>query len=59
MTMQEPIGAAIIGCGAIFPMHAEAVQQLKGVKLKVAVDSDSAKAEKAAAQYPAKLPTIT
>lgn len=51
MTMQEPIGAAIIGCGAIFPMHAEAVQQLKGVKLKVAVDSDSAKAEKAAAQY--------
>ncbi|MGG1611392.1 Gfo/Idh/MocA family protein [Paenibacillus sp. FSL K6-2441] len=51
MTMQEPIGAAIIGCGAIFPLHAGAVQQLDGVKLKVVVDSDAAKAEQAAAAY--------
>ncbi|MNM82611.1 Glucose--fructose oxidoreductase precursor [compost metagenome] len=49
--MQEPIGAAIVGCGAIFPLHAGAVQQLDGVKLKVVVDSDASKAEQAAAEY--------
>lgn len=51
MTMQEPIGAAVVGCGAIFPLHAGAVQQLKGVQLKVVVDSDPAKAEEAATPY--------
>lgn len=49
--MQEPIGAAIVGCGAIFPLHAGAVQQLDGVKLKMVVDSDPSKAEQAAAEY--------
>ncbi|MGG6310854.1 Gfo/Idh/MocA family protein [Paenibacillus macerans] len=49
--MQEPIGAAIIGCGTIFPLHAGAVGKLEGVNLKVVVDSDLSKAEQAAAAY--------
>lgn len=49
--MQQPIGVAIVGCGAIFPLHAGAVQELDGVKLKVVVDCDPSKAEQAAAEY--------
>lgn len=51
LKMQAPIGAAVVGCGTIFPLHAGAVQQLDGVKLKMVVDSDRSRAEQAAAAY--------
>lgn len=49
--MQQPIGAAIIGCGAIFPLHARAVARLEGVSLKAVVDHDRTKAEQAGAAH--------
>ncbi|MCL6456553.1 MAG: Gfo/Idh/MocA family oxidoreductase [Gorillibacterium sp.] len=45
------IGAAIIGCGAIFPLHAKAIAELEGVKLVAVVDTVLAKAEEAGATY--------
>ncbi|KGE17129.1 Gfo/Idh/MocA family protein [Paenibacillus wynnii] len=42
------LGAAIIGCGAISPLHAKAISAMKGVQLRVVVDVDAAKAEQAA-----------
>lgn len=49
--MREQIGAAIIGAGAIFPLHAQAIKKLDGVDLRIVVDNDSAKADQAAAEY--------
>ena len=49
--MRQQIGAAIIGCGAISPLHAEAVNQMEGATLKIVVDPEQDKAEKAAALY--------
>ncbi|MBC8079808.1 MAG: Gfo/Idh/MocA family oxidoreductase [Gorillibacterium sp.] len=47
----ERIGAAIIGCGAIYPLHANAIKELDGAELLAVVDKDKAKAEEAGAAY--------
>jgi len=47
----ERLGAAVIGCGAIFPLHAGAIAELDGVTLVAVVDTDKGKAEQAAAIY--------
>lgn len=44
-------GAAIIGCGAIFPLHADAVMELDDAELRLVVDTDLPKAQAAAARY--------
>lgn len=49
--MRQQIGAAIVGCGAIFPLHAGAVGKLEGATLKLVIDSDRSRAERAAAEY--------
>lgn len=38
------LGAAIIGCGAIAPLHAKAIASVQGAELLAAVDIDEAKA---------------
>lgn len=48
---QTKIGAAIIGCGAIFPLHAQALSRLQGVELRVVIDSERSRAEQAAQEY--------
>jgi predicted dehydrogenase len=47
----ERLGAAVIGCGAISPLHANAIAELDGVTLVAVVDKDKNKAEQAAAAY--------
>ena len=42
------MNTAIIGCGAIFSNHAEAIAGLKSAKLYAVCDVDREKAEKAA-----------
>lgn len=49
--MREQIGAAIIGAGAIFPLHAQAIKKLDGVDLRIVVDSDPVKADQEASEY--------
>ncbi|BFH60704.1 Gfo/Idh/MocA family protein [Paenibacillus azoreducens] len=44
-------GAAIIGCGAIFPLHADAIAELEDAELRLVVDIDPNKAEAAAQRY--------
>lgn len=44
-------GAAIVGCGAIYPLHASALAKLDGIRLRAAVDLDPAKAGAAALRY--------
>lgn len=44
-------GAAIIGCGTIFPVHADAISGLETVRLLVAADIDVEKARDAALKY--------
>ncbi|TCL74288.1 putative dehydrogenase [Hydrogenispora ethanolica] len=46
-----PLNSAIIGCGAIFPMHAEALRQLPAARLAAVVDIDKTRAAAAAEQY--------
>lgn len=43
--------AAIIGCGAIYPLHADAIMEAPNVVLKAVVDIDEQKAKAAAAKY--------
>jgi predicted dehydrogenase len=47
----KQLGAAIIGCGSIYPLHALSVSELEGVSLRLLVDLDRKKAEAAAAEY--------
>ncbi|RRJ64118.1 gfo/Idh/MocA family oxidoreductase [Paenibacillus oralis] len=49
--MREQTGAAIVGCGTIFPVHAGAVSRMEAAGLKLVVDTDGRKAEQAAAEY--------
>lgn len=45
------LGAAIIGCGAIYPLHAKTVSALDGVSLKAFVDPREERAARAAGEY--------
>ncbi|MHA6529591.1 Gfo/Idh/MocA family protein [Paenibacillus sp. BAC0078] len=45
------IGAAIIGCGAIAPLHAKAIQSMEGARLMAVADTDAVKAAEAAKNY--------
>ncbi|MDR0271134.1 Gfo/Idh/MocA family oxidoreductase [Paenibacillus sp.] len=47
----QKIGAAIIGCGAIFPLHAEAVKKLDDAELRLVIDINPDKARDAALFY--------
>ncbi|WP_334075143.1 MULTISPECIES: Gfo/Idh/MocA family oxidoreductase [Paenibacillus] len=49
--MNEALGAAIIGCGTIFPLHAEALRQMDGAMLRVVIDEDRSQAEAAAGEF--------
>lgn len=44
-------GAAIIGCGSIFPVHANAIKELEQVQLLMVADIDERKAQTAAEKY--------
>ncbi|OKP91628.1 oxidoreductase [Paenibacillus helianthi] len=45
------IGAAIIGCGAIAPLHARAILSMEGARLVAVADSDPERAAQAAQDY--------
>lgn len=45
------LGAAIIGCGAIAPLHAKAIASIEGTRLLAAADSDADQAEAFGKQY--------
>jgi UDP-N-acetyl-2-amino-2-deoxyglucuronate dehydrogenase len=45
------LGVAIIGCGAIFPLHAKAISAIKDVNLLTVVDIDADKATRAGMEY--------
>jgi len=45
------LGVAIIGCGAIFPLHAKALIDLEGVQLLTVADVEDEKARLAALEY--------
>ncbi|WP_339315265.1 Gfo/Idh/MocA family oxidoreductase [Paenibacillus sp. FSL R10-2734] len=45
------LGVAIIGCGAIFPLHAKAISAIKDVSLLTVVDIDADKAARAGIEY--------
>jgi predicted dehydrogenase len=47
----EKTGVAIIGCGSIFPVHADAIKELDQVHLQMVVDIDEKKAQTAAEKY--------
>ncbi|MDP4097820.1 Gfo/Idh/MocA family oxidoreductase [Paenibacillus sp. P96] len=47
----KQLGAAIIGCGSIHPLHALSVSELEDVTLRLLVDRDRNKAEAAASEY--------
>ncbi|GIO40861.1 Gfo/Idh/MocA family protein [Paenibacillus apis] len=49
--MRDPIGAAIVGAGAISTVHAESLAKLNGVHLKLIVDIDPVRAAQAAEKY--------
>lgn len=51
MQNAKKLGAAIIGCGAIFPLHAKALAQLQGVELLAVADNELSKAEQAGLEY--------
>ena len=51
MQNTKRLGAAIIGCGAIFPLHAKALARLQGVELLVVADNELSKAEKMGLEY--------
>lgn len=44
-------GAAIIGCGSIFPVHADAIKELEQVQLLMVADIDESKSQAAAEKY--------
>lgn len=44
-------GAAIIGCGSIFPLHADAIMELDHAELRIVIDTDLDKARAAAERY--------
>ncbi len=44
-------GAAVIGCGAISPLHADAIMELGHAKLLIVIDTDLKKAQKTAERY--------
>lgn len=50
-------GAAIIGCGSIFPVHADAIRDLEAVQLLMVADIDEEKARAAASKYGCKYTT--
>ncbi|WP_310833139.1 Gfo/Idh/MocA family protein [Paenibacillus pedocola] len=45
------LGAAIIGCGAIAPLHAKAIASMEGTQLLAAADSDADQAKAFGEQY--------
>jgi UDP-N-acetyl-2-amino-2-deoxyglucuronate dehydrogenase len=47
----KELGAAIIGCGAIFPLHAKALAAIEGVNLLTVVDIDAEKASDAGKEF--------
>jgi predicted dehydrogenase len=49
--------AAIIGCGAIHSVHADAISSLETVRLRVVADTDKEKAQAAAVKYDCKYTT--
>ncbi|RCX18610.1 putative dehydrogenase [Fontibacillus phaseoli] len=49
--MRDQIGSAIVGAGAISPLHADSIAKLNGVHLKMMVDNDPGKAAEAAEKY--------
>lgn len=51
MQNTKKLGAAIIGCGAIPPLHANALAQLQDVDLLVVADNEQSKAEQAGLEY--------
>jgi len=44
-------GAAVIGCGSIFPVHADAIRSMEAVQLLMVADIDAQKAQNAAEKY--------
>lgn len=49
--MTTTLGAAIIGCGAISPLHAKAIAGIDGAQLVAVADIDPSAAEKAGREY--------
>ncbi|ANS74442.1 oxidoreductase [Paenibacillus yonginensis] len=47
----KELGAAIVGCGSIFPLHAKALSELDGVRLRAVVDTDAERARLAGEEY--------
>ncbi len=47
----QKTGVAIIGCGSIFPVHADAIRGMEQVQLKIVADVDEKKARNAAQKY--------
>ena len=47
----KEIGAAIVGCGNIFPLHAKALSGLENVRLRAVVDTDLQRARLAGQEY--------
>jgi UDP-N-acetyl-2-amino-2-deoxyglucuronate dehydrogenase len=47
----KKLSAAIVGCGAIFPLHAKALAQLPNVQLLAVADNELSKAEQAGLEY--------
>lgn len=44
-------GAAVVGCGAIFPLHANAIAAMEGAELLAVADTDPARGEQAGRTY--------
>lgn len=49
--VMQKLGAAIIGCGAIHPLHAGSIAELEDAELRVVIDADPEKAQGAASRY--------
>lgn len=47
----KELGAAVIGCGSIFPLHAKSITSIQGVQLLGVADHDALRAEKAGLEY--------
>ncbi len=52
--MPEKVRFAIVGCGVIGPMHAEAIESVPDAQLVAVVDIDLERAQKLASQYDAR-----
>ncbi|MEI0739328.1 Gfo/Idh/MocA family oxidoreductase [Paenibacillus sp. JTLBN-2024] len=57
--VMQKLGAAIIGCEAIHPLHAGSIAELEDAELRVVIDADPEKAQGRQAVTDAKPPRIT